>query len=113
MPPPGNWLRFSGSIPHWLVLSHNMPTINTADKLASFWRFSFTASSLSSHSRATDYWPPATVLMPLATVLSPYAIRRTSGGQIVRKPSPAGYCHPPTGELTKIERRPISTIALS
>jgi len=57
----------------WLVLSHNMPKINTAGKLASFWRFSLTASSLSSHSLATDYWPLATVLMPLATVLSLHA----------------------------------------
>jgi len=73
MPPAGNWLRFSGSLPPWLVLSHNMPMINTAGKLASFWRFSLTASSLSSHSLATDYWPLATVLMPLATVLSLHA----------------------------------------
>src|SRR5208337_2081820 len=62
MPPAGNWLRFSGSLPPWLVLSHNMPMINTAGKLASFWRFSLTDSSHSSHSLATDHWPLTTVL---------------------------------------------------
>jgi len=30
-------------------------------------------------------------------------------GRVVRKPSPAGYCLPPTTELTKSERGPIST----
>src|SRR5271157_6162825 len=30
-----NWLRFSGSIPPLVNLSHNMPTINTTGKLAS------------------------------------------------------------------------------
>ena len=39
--------------------------------------------------------------------------RRGQRGQIVRKPSPAGYCHPPTTGLTKTERGPISTIGLS
>src|SRR5208282_730870 len=31
MPAAGNWLCFSGLIPPWLVLSHNMPTINATD----------------------------------------------------------------------------------
>jgi len=31
----------------------------------------------------------------------------------MRSPSPAGHCHPPTAELAKIERGPISTIGLS
>src|SRR5271157_1390220 len=88
MPPAGNWLCFSGSIPPWLVLSHNMPTINTAGKLASFWRFSLTASSLSSHSLATDYCPLATVLMPLATVPSLHAPRPTSGVRSYADPPP-------------------------
>jgi len=105
-----NWLRFSGSIPPLVDLSHNMPTINTTGKLASFWRFSLTASSLSSHSLATDYWPLATVLMPLATVLSLLPHQR---GQVVRRLFPAGYCHPPTTELAKTERGPISTSGLS
>src|SRR5271166_3724157 len=34
-------------------------------------------------------------------------------GQIVRKPSPAGYCQTPTAELGKTERDPISTIGPS
>ena len=51
---------FSGSIRPSFVLSHNMPIINATDKLASFWRFSVTPSSISSHSQATDYWPLTT-----------------------------------------------------
>src|SRR5271157_1842300 len=38
---------------------------------ASFWRFSVTAISPASHSLATDCWPLATVLTPLATRHSP------------------------------------------
>src|SRR5208337_2592877 len=81
-----------------------------------------------SHSLATDYWPlfprhcsPAPRLTPHAPRLTPHASRptphaprrQTSGGQIVRKPSPAGYCLLPTAGLTKIEQGPISTIGLS
>jgi len=33
--------------------------------------------------------------------------------QVVRRPSPAGYCHSPTAELGKTERDPISTIGPS
>ena len=62
MPPAGNWLRFSGSIPSLFVLSPNVAMTNTMSKLASFWRFSVTARSLSSHSLATDHWP---LLLPL------------------------------------------------
>jgi len=69
MLPAGNWLRFSGSIPHLFVLSLNVAMTNTMSKLASFWRFSLTASSLSWHSLATDYWPLATVLVPLTAIL--------------------------------------------
>ena len=94
MPPAGNWLRFSGSIPPWLVLSHNMPTINTAGKLASFWHFSLTASSLSSHSLATDYWPLATVLMPLTTVLCATPHAPPAGSGRAQDPPPlATACH--------------------
>ena len=46
MPPAGNWLRFSCSIPPLFVLSHSLPMVNTMGKLALFWRFSITASSL-------------------------------------------------------------------
>ncbi len=56
-----------------------------------------------SHSLATEHWP-------LATVLCPTFHQR---GQVVRGLIPAGYCHPPTAELGKSERGPISTIALS
>jgi hypothetical protein len=57
-PPPAthrgqNWLRFSGSISPWLVLSHNAPTINTTEttsELALFCHFSITAGFTSSHS---------------------------------------------------------------
>ena len=53
VPPAGNWVRFSCSIPRLFVLSHNMPMINTTGKLGSFWRFSITAGSLRSDSLAT------------------------------------------------------------
>src|SRR5208337_525090 len=39
--PGRNWLRFSGSIRPWLVISQNMRTTNTTDtasELALFWR---------------------------------------------------------------------------
>ncbi len=53
LPPAANWLCFSCSTPPWLVLSHNMPMINTTDstsELALFCHFSITASFTSSHS---------------------------------------------------------------
>jgi hypothetical protein len=53
LPSAGNWVRFSCSIPPLFVLSHSMPMIKTTGKLASFWRFSITISSISSHSLAT------------------------------------------------------------
>ena len=79
-----------------------MPIINAIDKLASFRRFSVTASSLASGS--------------LAIMLSLHASRSTTPderGQIVSKPSPAGYCQTPTTELGKTELDPISTIGPS
>ena len=39
---------FSCSIPPLFVLSHSLPMVNTMGKLALFWRFSLTASSLPS-----------------------------------------------------------------
>ncbi len=60
LPSAGNWVRFSCSIPPLFVLSHNMPTINTTGKLASFWRFSLATGPLPSDSLAT-------ILPPLAT----------------------------------------------
>jgi hypothetical protein len=69
------------------------------DKLASFRRFSITASSLASGS--------------LAIMLSLHAPRRqTSGVRSCANP-PAGYCQTPTAELGKTERDPISTIGPS
>ena len=103
MPPAKNWLRFSGSIPPLFVLSPNMPTINTPSKLASFWRFCNAVGSLPCDSLATVL-PPRLTLHPHASRPTPY-----QRGQVVRRPSPAGYCHPPTSELGKTERAPIST----
>ena len=86
------------SNPPCFVLSHNMPMINTTSKLASFWRFSLTASTISSPSLAT-------VLVPLATILAPLAT--------TSQDPPPGYCLTPTAELSKSERGPISTSGLS
>ena len=76
-----------------------MPMINTTGKLASFWRFSVTASSLSSDSLATT-----TGSLPC---FSPHASRptlRRPAGSGRARPSPAGYCLPPTAQLPKTER---------
>ncbi len=74
LPPAGNWVRFSCSIRPSFVLSHNISMINTTGKLASFRRFSNTASSLSSHYLATGHCPYslATRYSPLATCHPPY-----------------------------------------
>ena len=50
-------------------------------------------------------------IVHLATILPPHASRSTpqQRGQVVRRPSPAGYCLPPTAKLEKTERGPIST----
>ena len=47
----------------------------------------------------------------LATVLPPHAPRSTPNqrGEVVRRTSPAGYCLPPTADLSKSERGSIST----
>ena len=47
----------------------------------------------------------------LATVLPPHTTRSTPDqrGQVMRRPSPAGYYLTPTPELAKTERDPIST----
>src|SRR5208282_4310877 len=36
--------------------------------------------------------------------LSPFTFVQDQRGQVVRRPSPAGYCLPPTAQLPKIER---------
>ena len=46
---------FSCSIPPSFVLSRHVPMANTTSNLALFWRFSITASTICSHSLATDY----------------------------------------------------------
>src|SRR5208283_1186240 len=56
------------------------------------WRFSITASSLSSHSMANGYWL-------LTTTLPSHATRRGQRGQVARRPFPAGYCLAPTGRV--------------
>src|SRR5271157_1381553 len=55
---------------------------------------------LALHSLATDHWP-------LFFRSTPHAPRQR--GQVVRGLFPAGCCHPPTPELAKTERGPIST----
>jgi len=46
----------------------------------------------------------------LATVLPPHALRRRDQRvQVVRRPSPAGYCLTPTADLSKSEQGPIAT----
>src|SRR5271165_3617174 len=67
------------------------------------------AESGSGHppSRTRETWLATNV--HLATVLPPHAPRPTphdvepSGVRSRADPSPAGYCHPPTAALTKIE----------
>ena len=75
--------------------------INTTSKLASFCAFlSPPAPSLRIH------WPLTTVS---TTVLPPHASRSTPIAGSRARPSPAGYCLPPTAQLQKTERGPIST----
>jgi hypothetical protein len=67
MPPAGNWLRFSCSIPPLFVLSHSLPMINTTGKLASFCTFlSPLAPSLRIH------WPQFSRHSPLPPTTLPH-----------------------------------------
>src|SRR5208337_5212374 len=84
MPPAGNWLRFSCSIPPLFVLSHSLPKVNTMGKLALFGRFSITSSFISSISVATGYRLMTTILTPHATRAT---YRRDQRDQAVRRPS--------------------------
>ena len=103
LPSAGNWVRFSCSIPPLFVLSHSMPIINTTGKLASFWRFSITISSISSHSLATVLPLLATRHSPLPpTTLSrwllPATDRRPPNCQITerarsRRAASLSVCH--------------------
>ena len=61
-----------------------------------------------------ETWLVPNVPWPLFSRLTPHASRPTpptpdQRGQVVRRPSPAGYCLPPTAELAKTERGPIAT----
>ena len=60
-----NWVRFSWSIPPSFVLSHNMPMINTTSN----WLCSGAFLSPSCMS-LQFYWPLATVLVSLVTLLT-------------------------------------------
>jgi len=75
-----------------------MPTINSTDttsKLALFCHFSLAPRS--PRFAFTGHWPLFFRSTP------------RQRGQVVRGLFPAGYCHPPTAELPKSERDPIST----
>ncbi len=76
----------SCTISEEFVLSRDMPETNTKSRLASFWRFS------------------------LALAEQDHAGTSGSGRA---QAFPAGYCHPPTTELTKSERGPITKIGPS
>ena len=91
----GNWLRFSCSIPPLFVLSHSLSMVNTMGKLALFCAF-LSPSSLPLQFHwllATGHRPLATVLVLLATILVPFAIRH-----YLPRPSPVGYCLTPTAD---------------
>ena len=70
------------------VLSHNMPMTNTTGKLALFWRFSITASSLPS--RLTDHYS-------LATRFTSHVPRPTIVGGRRRCRAPSWVQHSPPG----------------
>ena len=100
-PSAGNWVRFACSNPPCFALSHNMPIINTTSKLALFWRFSITASTISS-----IHWPLFSCHWPLFSRHSPLFLCHSP---LPPKTLPLGYCLTPTAELSKSERGPIST----
>ena len=90
MPPAGNWLCFSCSIPPLFVLSHSLPMINTTGKLALFCTFlSPPASSLRIH------WPQFSRHSPLATRHSPLATRHSPLPSSYDPPPLATACHRP------------------
>src|SRR5271166_2212193 len=60
----------------------------------------------------TDHRPIATGSIPSHLPLRP-SHPPGQRGQVVRRPSPAGYRDPPTAGLTKTERGPIVTIGPS
>ena len=95
MPPAGNWLRFSGSIPPLFVLS---PICQRLTLRANWLRFGAFVTPLAPS--LVIHWPP----------FSPHSSRSTpAGSALAAGLFPAGYCQPPTAELTKTERGPIST----
>src|SRR5271157_68255 len=100
---------FSCSIPPSFVLSRNMSTINTTSNWLRFGAFlSPPVPSLRIHwPLTTGHWPLLSCHWPLFFRSTP--TRPDQRAQAVHRPSPAGYCHPPTTELGKTERDPIST----
>src|SRR5271157_403126 len=52
---------------------------------------------------------PAPRFTPPAPRSTPSRSTPDQRGQVVRRPSPAGYCLPPTAELSKTKRDPVST----
>ncbi len=88
------------------VLSINVPTTNTRANWLRFGAFlSPPVPSLRIHwPLTTVYWPLFTCHWPQFSRHAPLATRH-----YLPRPSPAGYYQPPTAELSKSERGPIST----
>ena len=80
-----NWVCFSCSIPLWFALSNNLSTTNARQ----IWlRFGIFLS------------PPAR----LFNFTTPTPRRQQRGLEVRRKPSPAGYCLPPTATDRRIAK---------
>jgi hypothetical protein len=102
LPPAGNWVRFACQIPPLFVLSHSLPMVNTMGKLALFWRFSITATSLPSG--LTDHYS-------LATRFTSHVPRPTIVG-VCRCRAPSWEQHSPPGRRSTcydMLRFPVST----
>src|SRR5208337_1250932 len=97
---------FASVISQLFVLSHNPQTTNTRSVWLRSGAFLSPPVPLPSASLTTGHYP----LASRSTLHAPRAVvRRDQRGQVVRRRSPAGYCLPPTAELPKTERDPIST----
>ncbi len=91
-------------IPPWFVLSCNLSRTNAR----AIW-LCFGAFLAPPVPTLRIHWPLATVLVLLTTILPSHAPRRDQRGQVMRRPSPTGYCLTPTVDLSKTEQGPIST----
>ncbi len=91
---------FSWSIPPSFVVSPNVPMLNTRAIWLCFGAF---LSPPASPFGFTGHYPLASRPTPRP------ALRWDQRDQVVRGPSPAGYCLTPTVELAKTERGPTST----